>query len=136
MKVNFFIFSRNGYGCFYFKDLENDEEEKLEGNFVDGNLEGKGIYTFSDGTYLVGTYKEGELVGIAEEFDIHGTLLFQGEFQNNLKHGKGVLSYLNNSGKIEGTWNYGVLEGQCIYYYPDRCKLIGTWKVNFSSLQS
>lgn len=32
------------------------------------------------------------------------------------------------SGRIEGTWEEGALQGECTYYYPDGSKLVGTWK--------
>lgn len=33
-----------------------------------------------------------------------------------------------NSGRLEGIWKNGELNGQCTYYYPDESKLIGNWK--------
>ena len=39
---------------------------------------------------------------------------YKGEFQNDKKHGKGIL-FLPNGRKIEGTWILGKQEGQGKY---------------------
>ena len=51
---------------------------KYDGEFINGNREGKGKYIFENGEYYIG------------------------ELKNNLKHGKGIMYYSNGNIKYDG----------------------------------
>lgn len=59
----------------------------LEGYYVDDALQGQGVYTYEDGGVLQGTYVDGELNGLAQEYDTDGRLIFKGQYKDNIRHG-------------------------------------------------
>jgi len=74
------------------------EDQKYEGEFVDGKQEGIGRYTFENGEYY-GHFSD-------NEFDGNGKLaisgeIYEGEFKNGKRHGKGILKRANGD-KYEG----------------------------------
>lgn len=46
------------------------------------------MYTYEDGGVLHGTYVEGELNGLAQEFDGEGRLVFKGQYKDNNRCGE------------------------------------------------
>lgn len=60
----------------------------LEGYYVDDALQGQGLYTYEDGGVLRGTYVDGELNGLAQEFDGEGHLVFKGQYKDNSRCGE------------------------------------------------
>lgn len=81
------------------------------GETRDGKFHGHGVTTFHNGEKYVGKYKDGFMHGIGEY--ITKKERFAGEFENDLKHGEGVL--YNNEAEnfyIEGVWVKDKLNGQ------------------------
>ena len=52
---------------------------------------------------------------------------YVGEFQNNLKHGKGVYTYPDGK-KYDGMWANGVQDGEGTFSSPEGKKRVGLWK--------
>lgn len=46
------------------------------------------MYTYEEGGILYGTYVDGELNGLAQEFDGEGRLVFKGQYKDNNRCGE------------------------------------------------
>jgi hypothetical protein len=72
---------------------------KYEGEFNDGNINGKGIMTYADQSK------------------------YEGEWNNNRRVGKGTMTYANANGdKYVGEWKNGMYNGRgelIVYHGPD-----------------
>ncbi|ELK28499.1 Histone-lysine N-methyltransferase SETD7 [Myotis davidii] len=92
----------------------------LEGYYVDDALQGQGVYTYEDGGVLQGTYVDGELNGLAQEYDTDGRLIFKGQYKDNIRHGLCWI-YFPDGGSLVGEVNEdGEMTGEKIaYVYPD-----------------
>jgi hypothetical protein len=103
------MFSENnkyhGKGKISFKN-----GDKYEGYFVNGNMEGKGVYYY---------YKRDRL----------NREKYEGDFIKNKKEGRGVLSFNCSTGfcyeRYEGGFKNDKIEGNGIYYYPNGDKYEG-----------
>jgi hypothetical protein len=86
--------------------------EKYEGEFEDGEQDGQGTETYSDGRTYVGEFKEGE-------HDGHGTITFPdgrqfvGQFHKGKMAGKGKMTYPDGTVE-EGLWK----NGKCLEAAP------------------
>ena len=56
-------------------------------------LQGQGVYTYEDGGVLHGTYTDGELNGMAQEYDSEGRLTFKGQYKDNSRYGECWIYY-------------------------------------------
>jgi len=75
-----------------------------EGEFVNGQINGNGIFYQSDGKQIVGNFNNG-LNGYVKVYDKTKNLLFEGGF-NGFYHGKGI--YYNSDGSVfQGEWSNG-----------------------------
>ncbi|XP_041041223.1 histone-lysine N-methyltransferase SETD7 isoform X3 [Carcharodon carcharias] len=92
----------------------------LEGNCIDDALQGQAVYTYEDGSTLHGTYIDGELNGIAEEYDSEGHLTFRGQYRDNVRWGV-CWMYFSDGGCLVGEVNEdGEMTGDKIaYVYPE-----------------
>ena len=88
---------RHGKGVFTYKDCV------YEGDFIEGEWTGYGVLTFADGTKYEGDFVEGKFEGKGTFYD-EGTLAYQGEFKNDLRHGYG--KEFDKDGKVvyDGKW--------------------------------
>jgi hypothetical protein len=102
----------NGPG---FVLLSNDGT--LQGNFKDGKLDGKGIYTNEDGDKLNATFVHGEPVGIVDFTTVDGDL-YHGEWRGKHPHGQGKMTF-GAGGSYEGGWADGELSGKGVITYPN-----------------
>nr|XP_033795407.1 histone-lysine N-methyltransferase SETD7 isoform X1 [Geotrypetes seraphini] len=112
---NFVHGEKNGHGKFSFFDGST-----LEGFYVDDALHGQGVYTYEDGGALHGSYVDGELNGAAQEYDTDGRLIFKGQYKENIRHGICWI-YFPDGGSLVGEVNEeGEMTGDKIaYLYPD-----------------
>ena len=74
-----------GYGIYTFKN-----KQSYEGQVVNGVFHGKGTYNWTDGTYFKGTYVNGSREGFGE-YKFSNGKIFDGPFQKGKPHGKGKL---------------------------------------------
>ena|SRR6185312_10379995 len=84
---------RNGYLIGHYEGGCNEKNERAEGhgeakgadsyvgNFVDGRLHGKGVYTWENGARLEGTFKRGKADGPGVFVSAKGKR-YEGPFQN------------------------------------------------------
>jgi hypothetical protein len=94
-----------GYGL--YTSINN--EEILEGEWVDNNLNGVGKEIWSDTSYYLGEFKEHIKEGIGTYRWSDGTV-YKGEFKNNQMNGVGVIKYIDDS-VYEGEISNGVMNG-------------------------
>ena len=59
------------------------------GNYLNGIIEGKGIFKYGDKAIYKGEFKNGVKEGIGEWLTNNNTII--GNFKNDLPHGKGYL---------------------------------------------
>ena len=95
-------------GEVYEKDKEDYfTDNKYEGEIENGEPNGNGIWTQCDGATYVGQFVNGLREGIGTfTWDDRGDELesvYQGEYNNNRRHGKGKRTYGNGS-IVEGYW--------------------------------
>ena len=90
----------NGKGKLVYKGLD-----VYEGDFVNGELHGKGKYTWTDSDYEPDSPRE-----------------YEGDFAHGKQHGKGKRAWSDGFVK-EGNWKNGELESKPI---PQKCKLCRT----------
>lgn len=77
----------------------------FQGNFVKGQLQGKGVMTASGGDRYMGEYKDGKRHGHGTYYYANGDR-FEGEYKNNERNGKGMM-LLASGGQIAGEWLNG-----------------------------
>jgi len=93
--------------------------------------EGKGTATYPNGDTYVGVVRNNmrEEKGVytwkePEEGKPGGS--YDGEYESNKKHGKGVMKY-PDGGTYEGHWKEGMREGHGTFKYPNGDWYKGTW---------
>lgn len=151
---------KNGYECGE-GTLTKKNGDIYNGNFDQGVFNGKGIYKFSNGNLYEGEFKDGKMKGYGKiVYSSEGDLQkidYEGQFENNLPHGKGVLRLENGSiyrgefkegkmcgkgkmdikrikGEDEGNQIYegeffdDLFEGYGIYYENKRIVYKGYWR--------
>ena len=76
--------------------------ERYEGQFRNGVYYGEGKYTYLDGGYYEGEYKNVQSNPVTFlDFPLY----------DNLRHGFGIRVWSNGS-KYQGQWRYGLMDGQ------------------------
>jgi hypothetical protein len=69
---------RSGFGTYYFKNTGN----MYEGYFVDDLRHGSGKFTFKNGNYFIGNYKNDKRDGPGKEYSSAGAILLDGVWSN------------------------------------------------------
>lgn len=75
---------------------------RFEGDYRDGLLDGKGIYTFANGAR------------------------YEGEYRDDLRHGRGVLIEPDGT-RYDGEWRLGLPNGQGTFKEANGTPVSGTW---------
>jgi len=90
---------------------------------------GKGVMTVPDGPVITGDFKEGLADGYAKMDFLNGEV-YEGEFKENKKHGKGVYVWPsgNDRQQYAGEFKNGLYEGEGIMTYYDGTKYEGSFK--------
>ena len=142
----FNINSLTGKGSLY---LQNGK--KLEGNFINGELNGWCRYISDKAICYEGLFIDGVLNGKGEIITINenrkkyiykGDIInfkkegigiektndynYEGEFHNDIKHGKGkIIFYNNNSESYEGDFKNGDITGKGFYIWKNKHTYLG-----------
>ena len=123
LEGNFINGELNGW-CRYI----SDNAICYEGLFIDGVLNGKGeIITINENRKkyiykgdIINFKKEG--IGIEKTNDYN----YEGEFHNDIKHGKGkIIFYNNDSESYEGDFNNGEITGKGFYIWKNKHNYLG-----------
>jgi hypothetical protein len=119
--------------AFISMDANAQNEDKKTG-CISGDCEngfGKYVYSISPEKYYEGNFKDGEKEGKGtyydESFGGHTSKKYIGEFKNNLYHGKGILTYL---GTYEGDFYLGMMHGKGIQKSYNGWVFEGEFKFN------
>ncbi|HJU99380.1 MAG TPA: energy transducer TonB [Burkholderiaceae bacterium] len=94
-----------------------EDDASLQGDFKDGKLEGKGVYTGPKGSKLNVNFVAGVPNGIADYSTPLGDS-YHGEWQGNYPEGQGKMNY-GAGGSYEGGWAHGEFSGKGVITYPN-----------------
>lgn len=98
---------RHGKGSY------SSSKGKYEGDFQLDNFHGKGVLTFSDGSKYEGEFKDSKFHGKGIFMDKDGNILYDGEYQNDLRYGKGKSAKIAAFGEFyEGEFKNGKYHGR------------------------
>ena len=119
------------------KSMRNGDT--LEGKFIDGQLNGKGIFKNEEGTYVgdfenskrngkgelttenyhyIGDFKDNEINGYGIIDFLKDGHRYEGQFENNEINGKGIYKWKNGE-VYEGQMKKGKMDGYGKYIYED-----------------
>lgn len=99
---------------------------KLEGEFQNDVLQGKGKKSYPDGLILEGDFRDGLLHGKGKMTHPDRTML-EGDFQNGELNGKGMKTYPDGL-TLEGDFRDGLLHGKGKLIKPDGTILEGDFQ--------
>ena len=89
---------------------------------------GRGAYVFArEGITYIGYWDKGFQFVRGKVFDKNGKLVFEGEYKNGKRDGKGVYNYEGGE-KFEGTFVNGLREGQGVFTWKDGIRWEGPFK--------
>lgn len=100
----------NCWGKIQFMKANGRSGDYLEGEWLNGRLNGWGIYQHSSGAIYKGELKNGRSHGLGEFVDPNG-IKYVGEYKNDKKHGKGIMSFPNGE-TISGIWENGGFQSE------------------------
>ena len=100
--------------------------DTYEGEFVYGEKEGKGTYTWPDGAKYEGDWKDDKREGKGTYTWPDGAK-YEGDYKIGIREGRGILTYPDGR-KYEGDWKDDKREGKGVFTWPNRLKLDGYWK--------
>lgn len=105
-----------GHGRVYFGEFENGERS------------GEGEETHPDGTRYKGEYKFGKRNGFGVLFGPDGSEIYRGEWNEDLRHGKGSLRGGSmGAGIYDGDLFQDKVSGRGKYTYTDGTSIEGQW---------
>ncbi len=91
----------NGKGIFYYLS-----GSKYDGDWLNGKMNGKGIYYYSNGNKYVGSWLSNKRNGEGIFYHSNGDR-FVGEWKMDFKHGKGVMFFAHNNSFVKQNWKNG-----------------------------
>ena len=97
-----------------------------------GNLEGKGIYIWNNGTKYIGNWKDGCQHGEGILIDSNNNLIFQGNYYRNKRYGPGLFVIKDNE-YYEGEFFDDKMEGKGTYHYENGDVWEGYFKNNMKN---
>ncbi|MDE6417539.1 MAG: hypothetical protein K2K68_11030 [Duncaniella sp.] len=106
----------HGYGIMYFLQ-SSDIRNFYEGNWVNGNQEGKGTMVLKDGTKYEGNWQSNVRYGFGIQYYTDGTI-YEGNWINNNWNGSGIYK-ANNGDRIVGFFENGAANGRVTYYWSN-----------------
>ncbi len=98
----------------------------LEGEWLNGELNGRGTYTYANGDKYVGEYKDGNKHGQGTYSHASGEK-YVGEYKDGKMHGQGTYTYANGD-KYVGEFKDGKYHGRGTYTYASGSKYEGEFK--------
>ena len=113
---------RHGQGVTRFKS-----GNVYEGPYENDKKHGKGVIIFANGTRLICTHENGEIVGEGEKYYSDGAV-YKGELSHNgLPHGRGVWE-LTDGSRYEGDHDMGFRHGKGVLILPDGTRQEGLFE--------
>ncbi|EGR28088.1 IQ calmodulin-binding motif family protein, putative [Ichthyophthirius multifiliis] len=105
--------------------LIHSDGDYYQGSWVNDRAQGKGIFKHIDGQMYEGDWLEDKQNGFGKE--IQHLFIYEGEFQNGFKHGKGKLTWKEDQSYYDGEFQNGIIQGTGTYYFKDGKKYQGYW---------
>jgi hypothetical protein len=96
------------------------------GDLVEGKMEGKGSFSFNDGSFYRGEFLQGRPEGTGELTGSDGSL-YHGSFKKGKMQGKGVMKWADGS-QYKGPFNNGLMEGIGLYTWPNGDRFKGLFE--------
>jgi len=96
-----------------------------EGLFKNNKANGKGSYFLSDGTKYIGDWEDDLQQGYGEDITPDGTV-YVGQFKDGEKNGKGKVTWTDGS-TFEGDFVNGMIHGYGVYKWSDKREYKGHW---------
>ena len=90
------------------KKTSDNHDQIYTGEFQDMEPHGQGRVDWSDGSYYVGSFKDGEFDGEGEWYDAADGESYTGGFKCGMKHGRGEHYYRGQH--RQGVWDDGVFQ--------------------------
>ena len=109
--------------CSFNQDLDN---EKYEGELVNGKKEGKGKFTYKNGCIYEGFFKNNKKEGSGVFYYTNGDR-YKGEFKQGYYQGNGVF-YFHNGDRYEGGFDKNKYSGIGKYFYHNGDSFEGFWE--------
>ena len=102
----------------------NKNREIYEGKFVNGMLNGKGMYS-NGKEYFVGEFRNKKILGFGEIFT--DKYHYYGQLWNKIPNGKGKI-HIYNEGTYEGDFEYGEMDGNGLFKWNNGNYYLGEMK--------
>ena len=100
---------RHGKGIVRFKD-----GSVYNGDIKKERIEGEGTWIYNDGSQYMGSFRSGLKNGHGTHLNGRTGEIFQGEFTDGVRNGKGKLTEINGN-SFQGMFDYGVVKGRGTY---------------------
>jgi len=114
------------WGSYKVEFLDGYKDDVLEGEWLNGSLNGQGTYTYASGDKYVGAFKDGEKNGQGTYTYASGDK-YVGAFKDGEKNGKGTYTWANGN-KYVGGYKDGKKHGQGTAIYASGDKYVGGFK--------
>ncbi len=131
--------------------IHGETKNKLVGEYIDGYFakgtiyysngdvnigewdknhkqQGKGEFTWKDGSKYIGNFKDGDMTGYGELFYKNGDK-YEGDFLNNKAHGVGTITWKDGQ-TYQGEWKNDIKEGMGKITWPSGASSYGPFKNN------
>ena len=118
----------NGEGTYISEDIG----DKYFGQFMNGEYNGNGTYTWITGEKYSGEFKNSQFNGDGTYTWINGDK-YSGKYKDGIREGQGIITWANGT-KYDGRWVDDRMQGQCIYTNSNNTSWAGFWKSNSNSL--
>ena len=122
---DFYEGEMTGYGTYIYSPSIGD---KYEGFMKNGKRDGKGKYTWGDGSVYEGEFKDDMKNGEGTYRWANGAC-YTGTFYNDVKDGEGVFIFANGD-RYEGQFSADVREGKGTYTFQNGEYYVGEFKNN------
>jgi hypothetical protein len=99
---------------------------RYDGEFRDGNENGRGVYTYASGDRYEGEWRDGNENGRGVYTYASGDR-YEGEFRDRKVHGRGVYTYASGD-RYEGEWRDGKRHGRGVYTYASGDRYEGEFR--------
>ena len=103
-----------GYGT---GEMHLAHGDHYEGQWKDGKMEGRGVYTFADGRKYDCQWVAGKMHGAGHVSFGRGNE-YEGQFSDGKPHGHGVRLFADGD-RYEGNFVRGIKEGHGVYHYAN-----------------
>eukprot|EP00960_Hanusia_phi_P038962 753676-Hanusia_phi.AAC.15 len=130
----YFAGLRQGIGIYKYAARGDKAGGVYMGEWMRGCMNGKGVLTYEDGEFYIGTWKNDQKDGIGvyswgRQSGENAGDKFEGKFSKGLANGHGRTIF-NDGSKHQGEYSEGQLHGWGILRTSDGWEFVGRWEKN------